>query len=353
MKNTDPLHDISANRRQVLGGISAGLLAAPVVLSSRTALAASPLVLVTFGGSWADIVKQVIADPFTKEAGIEVSIANGPDLAKAKAQVETGNLEWDILDGSGGPLLNAAKEGLFEELDTKIIDTSGLVGRATPHCMPFLIYAGGIAYDPKRIQKPARTFPQLFDTANFPGRIGLRTRVSETFELALLADGVEPAKLYPLDVERAFASLNKVKSRVVKWIDQTPQTISLLTSNEIDYSYTYNGRVVTAKQDGLSVEFSTDQSLLLTQYYSVLKGSTKREQAMRYIAFACRPEIQANLAKAYASIPVRPGVLQTLPAEVRANLPDPANPGTVLLKEEFWADNFVALDRRFKEWLLT
>lgn len=353
MKKTGSLLGKSPTRRQVLGGIGAGLVAAPFVLSSRSTFAADPLVLVTWGGSFTDVTKAVITDPFTAETGIGVNIVAGPDLAKAKAQVTTGNLEWDLFDGSGGTLLNAAKEGLFEELDTSIVDTSGLVGSATQHLMPFLIYAGGIAYDPTRTPKPAKTFPQLFDEANFPGRIGLRTRVSETLELALLADGVDQANLYPLDVERAFAALDKVKPRVAKWIDQTPQTISLLSSNEIDYSYTYNGRVATAKQEGLNIEFSTDQSLLLTQYYSVLKGSRKREEAMRFIAFATRPDIQVNFSKAYFSIPVRTGAIEDVPADVRASLPDPSNPGTVLLKEDFWTDNFLELDRRFKEWLLT
>jgi len=353
MKTTQTLNRNTPNRRQVLGGLGAGVLAAPVVLSPSRALAAHPLVLVTWGGSYAEIIQSVIVDPFTSDTGIPMSLVSGPDLAKAKAQVTTGNLEWDLFDGSGGTLLNAANEGLFEELDTSIIDTSNLVARATPHCMPFLIYAGGIAYDRARTDNPAQTFAQLWDESNHPGRIGLRTRVSETLELALLADGVDPANLYPLDVERAFASLEKVKSRVAKWIDQTPQTISLLTSGEIDYSYTYNGRVATAQKEGLSVAFATDQSLLLTQYYSVLKGSKKRDEAMQFIEFACRPEIQANLANAYSSVPVRPGVLETLSEEVRANLPDPANPATVLVKEEFWADKFTDLDRQFKEWLLT
>ena len=131
MKKADQSQFLTSTRRQVLGGMGAGLLAAPFILSASKALAAEPVVMVTFGGSFADVVKKVIADPFTQETGIPVTIANGPDLAKAKAQVQTGNLEWDVLDGSGGPLLNAAAEGLFEELDTKIIKTSDLVARAT------------------------------------------------------------------------------------------------------------------------------------------------------------------------------------------------------------------------------
>jgi len=350
MKTSTQLPRSAITRRRAIGGVGVGLVAAPALLLSRKATAADNLVLVTWGGSFADVVKRIIAEPFTKETGIGVTLASGPDATKAKAQVTSGRPEWDIFDGSGGEMHNAAREGLFEELDFTIVNTAGLISSATPYSMPFLLYAGGLAYDPKRTPRPPKTFAEFFDAQTFKGRRGLRTRVSETLEMALLADGVEPEKLYPLDVERAFSALTRIKP-ITRWIDQTPQTISLLTSNEISYVYTYNGRVAAAKKEGLSVEFSIDQNLLLTQYYSVMKGTRKRAQAMRYIAFACRPDIQANLSDAYYSIPVRLSAMSKVSKDVRAALPFPFNPKNVFMRESFWSENHVKLDRRFKEWL--
>lgn len=79
MKKTEQLHQIKPSRRRVLGGIGAGLLAAPFVLSSRSALAAEPLVLVTWGGSFTDLTQRVIVDPFTEETGIGVTLVAGPE----------------------------------------------------------------------------------------------------------------------------------------------------------------------------------------------------------------------------------------------------------------------------------
>lgn len=351
MHALEPLYQHRVTRRRLISSVGAGLVAAPALMLTREASASENLVLVTWGGSFAEVIKRVIAEPFTRETGIGVTLVSGPDTAKAKAQVATGKLEWDIFDGSGGEMHNAAREGLFEELDFSIISTSGLVGRASVHAMPFLIYAGGIAYDPKRTPKPPRTFREFFDLQNFKGKRGLRARVSETLEMVLLADGVEPERLYPLDVERAFALLTRIKPSIAKWIDQTPQTITLLTGNELSYVYTYNGRVATAKKEGLSVEFSTDQNLLLTQYYSVMKGTRKRTQAMRYISFACRPDIQANLSNAYYSVPVRVSAISKVSKEVSLALPFPFNPKNVFMQEAFWSENHTKLDRRFKEWL--
>ena len=45
----------------------------------------------------------------------------------------------------------------------------------------------------------------------FPGRRALRNHPIATLEAALMADGVAPDKLYPLDVDRAFKKLEEIK----------------------------------------------------------------------------------------------------------------------------------------------
>ena len=51
----------------------------------------------------------------------------------------------------------------------------------------------------------------FFDTAKFPGKRGFWDySAGGIFEFALLADGVAPADLYPLDLERATAKLDTI-----------------------------------------------------------------------------------------------------------------------------------------------
>ena len=46
---------------------------------------------------------------------------------------------------------------------------------------------------------------------------GLTNATQGPLEEALLADGVEPKDLYPLDVDRAFRKLDQIKHYVRKW----------------------------------------------------------------------------------------------------------------------------------------
>jgi putative spermidine/putrescine transport system substrate-binding protein len=343
----------SPSRRTILRA-GAALMAAPLFLRPRDASAADPLVMVSWGGAYQDLIQKVFVTPFTEETKIPMRLVSGPDLAKAKAQVMTGNIEWDLFDGTAAQITGGENEGLWEPVQAGEFDPADMVIPLRASSAPFLMFAGGIGYVPGRAKDGhPKTFAELWDAKAFPGRRAFRTRISETLEVALIADGVDPKNLYPLDIERGFKSLDRIKPHVAKWIEQTPQTISLLQSNEIDYVYTYNGRVASAKKEGADIGFATEQTLILNQYLAVLKGSKRREGAMKFLSFILRPDRQAEYANAYYSIPVRKSAMSHVSADVKSAIPDLANPRNVIMNDTWWATNFVALDRRFKEWLAT
>jgi putative spermidine/putrescine transport system substrate-binding protein len=343
----------SPSRRTVLRA-GAALLAAPAIFIPRDASAADPLVMVTWGGAYQDLLQKVFVTPFSDETKIPMRLVSGPDLAKAKAQIMTGNIEWDLFDGVAAQITSGEVEGLWEPVQASAFDPADMVIPFRASSAPFLIFAGGIGYVPGRAKDGhPKTFAEFWDVKAFPGRRALRTRISETLEVALLADGVDPKNLYPLDIERGFKSLDRIKPHVAKWIDQTPQTISLLQSNEIDYVYTYNGRVASARKEGADIGFATEQTLILNQYLAVLKGSKRRDEAMKFLSFVLRPDRQAEFANAYYSIPVRKSAMSHMSAEVRPAVPDVTNPRNVVMNDSWWTTNFVTLDRRFKEWLAT
>jgi putative spermidine/putrescine transport system substrate-binding protein len=343
--------------RRAFIGAGASVLAAPYVLRWDQAVAQSrPLVFVSWGGSYQEAQETAIVKPFTKDTGIQVTMASGPDLAKLRAQAKSGNVEWDIFDGTGPMITAGEREDLWHPLDKSIVNTAGMLpGAARASSIGICLYAGGIGFDPKRHPegKHPRDFAQLWDADKFPGRRGFRTRISETLEMALLADGVEPAKLYPLDVERGFKSLDRIKKHVSNWIAQTPQTISLIQSNEVDFTYTYSGRVLTAQRSGVSVDFSFDQTINSMQYLAVPKGSRQKDAAMRLLDYSLRDERQAQFAEVLSYIPSKAAAIDLMTPDAKKRLPDLKSPKNAIVDDEWWADHFAELEKRFKEWQLT
>jgi putative spermidine/putrescine transport system substrate-binding protein len=354
---TRSMHNGRFTRRSTLklGTIAAvSALAAPALLIPGRAKAADRIALISWGGGYRKAWEEAYVNPFMKETGIEVVIADTPDLAKVKAQVTSKNVEWDVFDCPGSMALSGAAEGFWETLDKGIIDTSDVYAPFGADYLPYYMFAGGIGWDPKRhaAGKAPANFAQFFDAAKFPGRRGLRTRISETLDIALLGDGAAVDKLYPLDVERGFKALDKIKPHVKKWIAETPQTISLVQNNEIDFSYTYSGRVKAAQKDNVSIEFSWAQTINALNYLTVLKGTKRKDAAMKLVAFTLRPDRAAAFTELLGYTPTVNKALPLITAETRKWMPDMKNPNNVIMDDLWWQKNYTALQKRYSEWQL-
>ena len=347
------------SRRTVLkraATLSAGamLSTGPFVVIPGKARASERIFVTSWGGSYGEFVQKHLIDPFTAETGIEAVIINTPDLAKVKVQVQSGNTEWDVFDGTGSMLYSGAKEGLWEPLDSSTVDLSKSSIAADPDRggMPLYIYSGGVAWDPARTDSPARNFKEMWDVGTFPGRRALRTRASEMLEVALLADGVKPSEMYPLDIERAFKSLDKIKPHVRKWFDQTGQMVTHIQQNETDYTYAYTNRVRAARKAGISMDISFDQLINAVAYYAVIKGTPRKEAAMRYLAFVARPEQQAAMAEYLSVSPAFKVADDLISEEARRWRADVTDPNSLVLNDAYWGDHFEEVNKRFKEWIL-
>lgn len=342
------------SRRQFLAA-TAVLIGSGAMAVASKARAAASIAVTCWGGSYEKGIREHFADPFTKETGIDVILVNNADLTKMKVQVDSKNVQWDVFDSVGPQITAGAKMGLWEDIDTKIVNTSDLIAPGGKTYVGTYLFAGGIAWDPKRFPdgKHPNDFKDFWDAQRFPGRRGLRTRISETLEMALVADGVAPDKLYPLDIERGFKSLDRVKPIVKKWIETTPETITLLTANEIDFSYTYLSRVLPAQKTGSSVQMSMQQTINSLEYLAVPKYSKNRDAAMRYVAFCLRPDRQAAFGSTNNFSPnARKGVAM-MPADASKGMPDMLNPNNIILNDAWWADNYDTLQKRYTEWMLT
>lgn len=346
------------SRRTFLAG-AAGVVVTPMVLrGSPVAAASNSVVVISPGGSFTDSLTRHVFEPFTKETGITVTIVpSPPDLAKIKAMQLTGNVTWDIFEGQGTWAASGSKQGFWAEQDYSSLDLEDLSVRPTKEIAWFESYASGIAWDPAKYGpgKHPSTFAEFFDVKKFPGRRALHPFPDGNMEMALLADGVAPKDIYPLDIDRAFKVLDRIKASVL-WARQTPQLISLLQTGEVDFSYTYPNRVKATNEPGggKPLAFSFEQNLLWSDPLTILKGAPNKDNATKLIAYWLRPEVQANLENDLGLIPGSKRALTMVSPEAKKWLPpDLHNPNNLLINMEYWAENLETVAARMKEWLLT
>lgn len=345
------------SRRAFVVGATASAVAAPIVLRASRAQAANSVTITSYGGSAQDILVKTVTTPFTEETGIRVNIVPTPDIVKLKAQTITGNVEFDVFDAPDAIAAYGSKLGFWDKLDLSMLDVADLAFPPTSEFVTMSMYVGGIGWDPKRYGagKHPRNFAEYFDLKKFPGRRTLRNRPDEALEAALLADGVAPKDIYPLDVDRAFKVLDLIKPSIASWITAAPQTISLLQTGEVDFSYTYANRVLSTNQPGggAPLAFSFEQNLLGPEKLAIPKGAPNKGNAMKYIAYFFRPEVQLRWASEIAGVPNSKKAFSMVPAETRKWVADLSSPNNLVLSGAYWSDNLEEVSRRFKEWILS
>ena len=103
------------------------MAAAPFV---RNARAASKTVYVnSYGGVWETSWRKAFFDPFTAQTGIAVKAVPGVSFAKLKAEVQTRNYEWDVINLGDVEYAQAVLEGLLEKVDRTAARTDQLPAR--------------------------------------------------------------------------------------------------------------------------------------------------------------------------------------------------------------------------------
>ncbi|UPJ79318.1 ABC transporter substrate-binding protein [Bradyrhizobium sp. 183] len=346
----------TGSRRSFLAG-AAALVAAPMVLGPRRAAAKSDSVtIVNFGGSYQEATIKAVLDPFTKETGIKVTVVPYPGLDKIKAMQLTGNVEIDIWLTGGSEIASGSRQGFLEKLDHSLFDLQDLAIQPKGDYVVFEVYSQGVAWDPaKHVDKHPATFADFFDLKKFPGRRCLpNANPSNILEMALLSDGVAPKDVYPLDVDRAFKVLDRIKSSVV-WAGTVTQVTSFVQTGEVDFSAAFGNRVkaTTEPGGGKPLAFSFEQNTINSDCLGILKGAPNKENATKLIAYYLRPEVQARLYNVVGLTPGSKKAATMLSGEARKWLPDLNNPANLVINESYWADNLEAIKLRFKEWLLT
>ena len=101
-------------RRQLLVGVAGTSLASsgPFFHVAPARADKGEIVIAGWGGSRTTAMREVMFKPFEAATGIRVKDDGPPEAAKVKAQADSGNITWDILDTDIPAILTMAKNNL-------------------------------------------------------------------------------------------------------------------------------------------------------------------------------------------------------------------------------------------------
>ncbi len=261
----------------------------------------STITFATYGSAFEEAQKKAFIDPFTEQAGIKVTTDSPTDLAKLKVMVESKKVTWDVyLADQQQPVGFCGT--LFEKLDLSNIKKDEFPPGTVSDCgVPVDTYSYVLAYNTEKYgNKPPTSIKDFFDLQAFPGTRAVSNFPAEgTLEMALLADGVSPDKLYPLDYKRAFATFDKIKKGLIFW-ESGAEQVEMMEAKRADMILVWSGRGYEAVTNGAPYKPVWADNSYHWASLAIPKGSPNKAAAQKFIDFSVSAGPQAAFAEAIA-----------------------------------------------------
>jgi len=319
------------------------LSVSPIALGATRGWAAEgELVFVNWGGDAGPAYDKAYGAPFKDEAGITVKQdGSGPTEGAVAAQFASGKPAWDIVDIDPFSAEALGKKGMMEPIDYAIVDKTKMrEGFGWEYAASTYFFSYIIAYDASKFGDTVPTgMADFFDVEKFPGKRSLYKWGAGMWEAALLADGVEPAKLYPLDLERAHKKIAAFKDNVVSYWGGGAESQSVLLNGEASMALIWSTRAgLIEKDSGGSIKFIWDQGLISPGAMGVIKGNPAgKDAAMKFIASAQDPKKQVVMFEMLGQGPANPAADALLtPEQARLSPVDPANMSKQIALDMAW-----------------
>lgn len=295
--------------------------------------------------------------PFTASTGIMVErVVGGVEpTGLIRQMVAERDYRWDMALVSHAAHLQLAEAGALEELGQP---TAAIATIPPSLRSPYFVGNDVLAVV---LAVSLRAWPQggpedwagLWDPARFPGRRVLRAHPIDTLEMALLADGIVPEALYPLDVDRAFQNLDRIRPFVGEWWPRVNRTQELMAEHGAELIVTSSIRAQAAIDAGAAYRIAWGRNLRSCEGFLVLRGTPNAEACREFICFAASPERQAAFTAHVCAAPTIPSAHDLVPPDRAGLLPShpPHQAQGVAIDSDFWSREKDFLERRFAEWL--
>ena len=344
----------TASRRILLGAS----LAAPFLSSAHAQ--GGEVIVRNPGGAYDDAMRKYVYDPFTRATGIRVT-GVAATAAKLLAMFRANNVELDLIDAGDNILEQLRRQGALANIDYaswKLVKPEDIEASVRlPTRVGNLLYSSVIGYSKESFPNAhPTTWAEFWDTQKFPGPRTLADMAtgSPNLEFAVLADGVPLDKIYPIDMERAFRSLGRIRPAIRKFWDTGALSAQMLSDKEVVLGSFWNGRIQVLIDKGAPLGIDWGQNMIEVQAVGIFKDAKNLANAQRLVDFMLQPEVQAQYCRELTYGPTNNKTFALLPADQIARMPgSPASKAAGFYKNiEWWEDNRDRVNRTWSRWIL-
>ena len=319
---------LSTRRRAAVAGIAslasvvllAGCAGSPSAESSDGSEPISgEIVWADFGGPTNEARQEIYFDPFTADTGVEVTSVVVNDavqnemMAGEEGDYDATHVGLDIVYASKDNVIQIPEEYQDQALPEDI--------RAYAFGTFYVGHAQGYLTSTFPDGGP-QTWADFWDVDAFPGKRawpGSPGSYDSSCEIALLADGVAPDDLYPLDLDRCTEKLDELRPDMV-FYSSYPEIQQLLVSGSAAVAMGPSGQYAALRNAGEDVTVSWDQAIVAPNVIAIPAKAPNPDAILALVEVFHDPELQAEFAERTNYGPGNPDAYDFIPEDVQDNL---------------------------------
>ncbi|MFT4307532.1 MAG: extracellular solute-binding protein [Microbacterium sp.] len=333
-----------------VGALAVGCSSSASDDSSSTALSGQ-IVWADYGGATNESRQAAYFDSFIDETGVDVV---STDIEDAVYQSELAGEEGDY------DVFQAGISDILPNLDNLLEVPSDAQGDLLPDEVQSY-YIGGFVFGIAQgwlsdtyADGGPQDWADFFDTETYPGKRawpGSPGSYDASYEIALLADGVAPEDLYPLDIERAEAKLDTIRDDLVFYTAYS-EVPSLLTSGSAAIAVTVTGQFQSLINSGEDVTVQWNQAFAIPSGFVAPSTIDNVDEVNALAEWMNDPERQAVFTERTGYGPVNSATFDYLSDDVKASVVNSPDHTDLLDFDEQWrADNTDELLDSYTAWL--
>lgn len=325
--------------------------APPAGTIAEGSLKGKTLTFVSYGGIYQD--GQIAAlKEFVDKSGVTL-LSDGPtETAKLQAQVESGNVTWDVVDTADlPPYVHCGT--LFQKLDFTKIDVSKIPPGQVGECsVPAMNYGVVLMYKNETYKdNPPKSWQDFFDTEKFPGVRAIDGSGDPTgglIEQAFIAAGGDAKAMTVDDIDKGIEKLRALGPDTIYW-KTGAESQQLAESGEADMIMMWTGRAMAASKNGAQYTPVWQDWLVVMDQLTIPVGVKDTDAAHALINAYLGKTAQEVLAQQTSYTPVnseaKPQVDEATAAFL-TNTPERIAQG-YQQNIPFWVKNFAAASEKW------
>jgi putative spermidine/putrescine transport system substrate-binding protein len=270
------------------------------------ATAQEKLIVSVWGGSWRDMVANLIAKKFTAETGASVEYITGGTIDRLnKEKLAKGNPESDITFTTSHVGWLYANDGLYETLDlSKVPNAKNLVDQAkiSPFHIGTWAYVYTIGYRPDLMKGMKFESWEDLWKPEVKGKLAAPDfDPSHLIVVSAILSGGDAATW-----QKGQAKLKALKPNFKAFYTNDANSQQLIANGEtpVQVILSMNAHYMASQGVPIQLAIPKEGAVLGVDTVAIMKGSKKAELAYKFINIALDPEVQAEVAKFKKGSPV-------------------------------------------------